>query len=140
MSQLIATLAVLLAIGGAPSWANAAGVTIDDTTIAHATSTMSNSIEITEYREGTDNGCPRLLAGCKRYAVCILSPAPIAVLDAEFPQSATATRFSVGVEDGREFSRCLLNTLNTADDAKRAYTYCFKCEDVTTPPPRRGDH
>jgi hypothetical protein len=85
-----------------------------------------------------------LLADCKRYGVCINSPTAIAVLDAVLPQSAGSTRFSVGVEDGRQFSQCLLSTVNTAntsgapgsdhfDNSARPYTYCLKCEDVAVP-------
>jgi len=40
----------------------------------------------------------------------------------------------VGVEDGRDFGRCVLASLN-ADGAggKRRYVYCLRCEGVTAP-------
>ena len=93
---------------------------------------------------GGESTCSRLLADCKHYGVCINSPTAIAVLDAVLPQSATSTRFLVGVEDGRQFSQCLLSTVNTVntsvgggpdhfDNPTRPYTYCFKCEDVAVP-------
>jgi len=133
-------LAAIAARGPSPS---AGGVTVNGAVVPHATSTTSTSVDITEFREGGDSTCSRLLADCKHYAVCINSPAAIAVLDAVLPQSAASTRFSVGVEDGRQFSQCLLSTVNTNtsagpgfahfDNSPRPYTYCFKCEDVTLP-------
>jgi hypothetical protein len=134
MSQVAFALIALVAIAKGPPDAAKGGVTVSGTTIPHATSTISTTVDITEFREGTGDRCARLLSGCKHYAVCVVSPAPVAVLDAVLPQSAVVPSFSVGVEDGREFSQCLLSGLSTANNGKPTFTYCFKCEDVSAPP------
>jgi hypothetical protein len=144
MTCVAITMVALAAIGARSANPSAGGVTVNAAVIPRATSTTSTSVDITEFREGGDSTCPRLLADCKRYGVCINSPAPIAVLDAVLPQSAASARFTVGVEDGRQFSQCLLSTVNTAntsgapgfghfDKSPHPYTYCFKCEDVAVP-------
>jgi hypothetical protein len=67
--------------------------------------------------------------------VCIVSPTPIAPLDARLPRAETLNppvSFTVGVEDGREFQGCLLASLKAdGAGAKRRYTYCLRCADVT---------
>jgi hypothetical protein len=134
-------LALLVALAGAATRTNAADVTVNNTAVPQAISTINNLIDITEFRSGGDaSACPILLSGCKHYGVCILSPAPVGVLDAVFPQSVTPPQFTVGVEDGRQFLQCLLNTLNVGPgtNGNRTYTYCFECENVTTPPCPQG--
>lgn len=136
MRVLGSTLGLLVALAGAATPANAADVTVNNVAVPQATSTINNLIDITQFRSGADaSSCPTLLSGCKHYGVCVLSPAPVGVLDAVFPQSATPPQFTVGVEDGRQFLQCLLNTLNAASgpNGTRTYAYCFECEDVTTP-------
>jgi len=67
--------------------------------------------------------------------VCVAAQAPLTLFDAKLPTSDTPSRFVVKVEDGREFSQCLLASLKTDDGGKRRLTYCLRCEDVTTPAP-----
>ena len=94
---------------------------------------------MTEYRDGTGGGCPRLIPGCVHAQVCVTAPGSVPVLDCQLDQAngIGSTRFTVGVEDGRQFLRCLLANLR-ADGvgAKRRYVYCLGCEAVTTPPPQ----
>jgi len=64
----------------------------------------------------------------------VVATAPVAVLDAELPVADTPDRFTVGIEDGRQFSRCLLASLKTDGSGnKRRLTYGLRCENVTTP-------
>jgi hypothetical protein len=59
---------------------------------------------------------------------------PVAVVNAELPVGNTPDRFTVGIEDGRESSRCLLGSLKTDGSGNgRRLTYCLRCENVTTP-------
>lgn len=67
--------------------------------------------------------------------MCVAAQAPLTLFDAKLPTSDTPSRFVVKVEDGREFSQCLLASLKTDDGGKRRLTYCLRCEDVTTPAP-----
>ena len=74
------------------------------------------------------------LPGAKRYGVCVVATAPVAVLDAELPLGDTPDRFTVKIEDGREFGRCLLASLKTDGSGnKRRLTDCLRCEAVTIP-------
>ena len=134
MGQVAFALIALMAIAKGPADAAKGGVTVNGTAVPHATSTISTTVDITEFREGGGDRCGRLLSGCKHYAVCVVSPAPVPMLDAVLPQSAAAPSFSVEVEDGREFSQCLLSGLTTTNNGRPTFTYCFKCEDVSAPP------
>ena len=122
-------VAVVLATG-IP--ARAAEVTLDGVVVPQASSTMSIDVAITEYREGTEQ-CPRLLSGCPTLGVCIASPAPVASLDAQLAGAAPA-RFTVGVEDGRAFSRCVPASLETKGGRlRKQYEYCLRCEGLSGP-------
>ena len=128
----------LLAGGAIVAAAHGGGaVSLNGTVVPRATSMINSTVDLTPFRDGTEP-CARLIAGCKHYAVCISAPAPIAALDAALPQAATPSFFSVGVEDGRQFSQCLLSSLMTSDKGddgwKAVYKYCLQCLDVTTPP------
>jgi hypothetical protein len=119
----------------APAPAFGAGsVTLNGVPIPKATSALSIAADVTEYREGGEL-CPRLLKQCPKIGVCLTAPAPVSELDAEVAGAGSATRFTVGIEDGRELVRCLVTSL-TADGsgARRRWTYCLRCEGSTAPP------
>ena len=125
-----ATAAVLVLVGG--GIARAAEVTLDGAVISNASATMNIEVGITEFREGGEQ-CPRLLPGCPKLGVCIAAPAPVASLDAQLA-GAQAARFAVGVEDGRVFSRCVPESLETKGGRlKKAYQYCLRCEGLGGP-------
>jgi imidazole glycerol phosphate synthase subunit HisF len=108
-------------------------VSINGVAVPKATSTMDGTQDVSEFRAGGD---PTILLfpGAKRYGVCLVAAAPVAVLDAELPLSDSPDRFTVKTEDGREFSRCLLASLKTDGSGnKRRLTYCLRCENVTAP-------
>ena len=127
--MLSMAVAVALATGIA---ARAAEVTLDGAVIPQASSTMSIDVAITEFRDGSEQ-CPRLLPGCPALGVCIASPAPVAALDAQLAGAALA-RFTVGVEDGRAFSRCVPASLETKGGRlRKQYEYCLRCEGLSGP-------
>lgn len=110
----------------------AAEVTIDGVVVPRASSTLRIDVGITEFREGGEQ-CPRLLPGCPKLAVCVTAPAPIASLDAQLA-GAAATRSNVGVEDGRLFSRCVPESLETSGGRiRKQYEYCLRCEALSGP-------
>jgi len=123
-------MAFVLATAGR---AGAAGVTLDGVVVPEASATMSIDVDITEFREGGGGQCPRLLPGCPKLEVCIVAPAPVAPLDAQLA-GASPARFSVGVEDGRTFGRCVPASLETKGGKHRKhYDYCLRCEGLTGP-------
>jgi hypothetical protein len=110
-----------------------AEVAVDGVAVPKATSTIDSSQDVIEFQEGGGGGVA-LVPGRKRYGVCLVAPAPIAALDAELPLAADVTRFVVTVEDGRQFSQCLLASLKAeGSGSKRRLSYCLRCENVTTP-------
>lgn len=124
----IAVAFVLVAAGSA----RAAEVTLDGSVIPGASARMSIDVGITEFREGGEQ-CPRLLPSCPKLEVCIDASAPVARLDAQLA-GATADRFTVGVEDGRSFGRCIPASLETKGAKHRKhYDYCLRCETLTGP-------
>jgi hypothetical protein len=113
--------------------ARAADVTIDGVPVPKAVSHMSIDVDITEFREGGDAGCPHLVAGCTLPRVCVDTFAPVPVLDAQLA-GAAAAHFAVGVEDGRQFQQCVLESLDSQKEkARRRYEYCLRCEGVAGP-------
>jgi len=111
----------------------AAAIAVNGAVVPKATSTVDITQTLIEFREGAETS-PQMLPGAKRYGVGVVAPSPIAVLDAELPRADTPTRFSVQIEDGRSFGRCLVASLKTEGSAgKRRLTYCLRCEDVTVP-------
>jgi hypothetical protein len=128
-------MAPVLALGAVLdlSVACAADVSIDGTVVPRASSTVEATQDVTEFRSGGDPAIS-LIPGSKRYTVCVITSAPVVVLDAELPLADTPDRFTVGIEDGRQFSRCLLASLKADGSGnKRRLTYCLRCENVTTP-------
>jgi hypothetical protein len=122
-------IALVLAVAGT---AGAAEVTLDGIVVPEASATMSIDVPITEYRDGTEQ-CPRLIPGCPKLEVCIAAPARVAPLDAQLA-GATPARFTVGVEDGRSFGRCVPASLETRGGKHRKhYEYCLRCETLTGP-------
>lgn len=85
--------------------------------IPNATSTFEATQEVTEFRED-GNPVIRLISGPKRYTVCAVARAPIAVLDAEVPVADVSNYFVVKVEDGRDLSNCLMESLKTEAQEK----------------------
>jgi hypothetical protein len=73
------------------------------------------------------------LAADVKPTVCVETAAPVAALDGQLA-GAPAARFTVGVEDGRQFGRCVLASLDTTGaGGKRRYQYCLRCEGITGP-------
>jgi len=129
LARIGAGFAIALGAAGA---ALAADVTLDGAAVPDAKATMSIDVPITEFREGGEQ-CPRLLPGCPKLEVCIAAPRAIAPLDAQLAGAAPA-RFSVGVEDGRVFARCIPASLDTKEEHRRkSYRYCLRCEGLTGP-------
>jgi hypothetical protein len=126
-------LAAVLAALGAVA-AQAADVTLDGVVVPKASATMTISVPITQYRDGASaDQCPRLLPLCPKPEVCNATPGPIARIDAQLA-GAAPVRFTVGVEDGRLFSRCLPASLETKGGRlRKSYSYCLRCEGVTGP-------
>lgn len=128
-----ASFLLVLAVLVSPLACRAADVTLDGAVVPKATSSMRIPVDVTEFREGGGSGCPILLPGCPKPKVCVTAPAPIAPLDAQLA-GAPPARFTVGVEDGRSFGRCVLLSLDTSGaGGKRRYLYCLRCEGVTAP-------
>lgn len=110
-----------------------ANVAVNGLDVPKASSSIDSTQDILEFREG---GNPNILLvpSVKRFAVCVIAPAPIAALDAELTLGDTPSRFTVRVEDGREFGQCLLASLRAeGSGGKRRLSYCLRCENVTTP-------
>ncbi len=123
-----------LALLAAPAIACASDdVVVNGVIVPKAASTVEVTQDLIEFREGGETH-PRLLVGAKRYGVCVVAPAPVAVLDAELPRADAVTRMTVQIEDGRAFAGCLVASLTIdGSGGKRRLTYCLRCEDVTTP-------
>jgi hypothetical protein len=110
-----------------------ADVAVNGTVVPKASSTIDSTQDVLELREG-GNPNIRLLPGLKRFGVCVISPGPIAALDAELPLDDTPSRFTVRLEDSREFGQCLLASFKAeGSGGKRRLTYCLRCENVTAP-------
>ncbi len=132
MSSASAIAAVALLLVATPA-AFAAEVAVNGAAVPKAASTVEITQDVIEFREGGETS-PQVIPGAKRYGVCVVTPSPVAVLDAELPRADTVTRFTVQIEDGRAFGRCLVASLKTeGSGGKRRLTYCLRCEDVTTP-------
>jgi hypothetical protein len=106
-------------------------VTLNGAVVPGAQSSIDITVDITEFRQGGSPGAT-LLARGKHYHVSILTDRPVAVLDAELPVAATGTRFTVVVEDGREFLRCLVAGLRSGP-APGSLVYKLQCEDMIPP-------
>ena len=142
-SRIISICGALVFVAAAASPVAAHGsVSVNGTPIPETTPVMDATIEVTEFRDGTDPSIVKLAPGPKRYNVCVVSRNPIGVFDAELPLADQPDRFTVRVEDGREFGRCLLTDFHAGTkvaehrrDARsvRIYKYCLRCEGVSTP-------
>jgi hypothetical protein len=109
----------------------AAGVTLDGVPVPKGVSSMTIEVVVTEFREGGEpNQCARLIAGCAHPQVSLHTPKRVAVLDAQLTGAASVL-FTVGVEDGRLFHNCVLNSLEAR--GKRRYHYGMVCEGVSGP-------
>ncbi len=88
--------------------------------------------EVIEFREG-GTGDTRLIPGRVKYRVCIESPGLVPAIEAACAPDAQNPYLEVGIEDGRAFSRCLVESSKTfnrrADHgSKRITGYCLRCE------------
>jgi hypothetical protein len=137
-------IAVLATAMAAAPAAHAGTVAVNGVTLPRALGSVEATIDVTEFRDGNDPTVIRLVAGSKRYSVCVLTPDPVAVFDAELPLAASPDRFTVTVEDGREFSACLVERLEMVERPParprnsgpvQAYRYWLRCENVTVPAP-----
>ena len=111
-----------------------AQVAVNSVVAPKARSSIDSTQDVLELREGGNPNILLLVPSLKRFGVCVVSPAPIAALDAELPLDDTPSRFTVRVEDSREFGQCLLASLKAeGSGGKRRLTYCLRCENVTAP-------
>lgn len=117
-------------------------VMVNGTSLPYAVSFIDATVEVVEFRDGSNPNVVKLIPGAKRYTVCIASRVPVRVFDEELPVADTPDRFTVRVEDGRELSGCVLAGLKQAErPVERTrerrigslYRYCLRCEDVTLP-------
>ena len=110
-------------------------VTVNGIVLQDAQTNLNITIDVIEFREGSDP-VVHLTTGKKHYGVSIVSPTPIRMFDVEFPLAhATPQHFSVKIEDGREFSRCLVTGLKSSGaDPSHHLIYALACEDVSQPP------
>ena len=110
-------------------------VQVDGVSLDGTQSNLNVTVDIIEYRQGEDP-VVHLTPGKHHYGVAIVSQSPIAMFDAELsPPTATQHQFTVTVEDGREFSRCLVAGLKSAgSDPSHQLSYSLVCETVTPPP------
>jgi hypothetical protein len=128
---LATTLAAVLALGSA---AFAGAVLLNGTALPEASATVDASQEMVEPRDGAAPNERRPVLGPKRYGVCLVTPDPVASLDAEVPVTGTPSRFTITVEDGRRLENCLLASFTSNGiGAKRRFTYCLRCEHAISP-------
>ena len=128
MKTFVAMGIVLMVVVAA---ALAGDVELNGVEVPKAVTLIDVTQDVTEFRSGGDPAI-RLVPGPKRYGVCVSTASRVPALDAELPLADTPDRFTVKSDDGREFGACLLASLKVeAPEAKRRYTYCLRCEDVT---------
>jgi len=110
-------------------------IKVDGSVIDHARSNLNIVIDVIEFRQG-DDGLVHLTAGKKHYGLAIVSPRPLPMFDAELPAANPQPHsFTVIIEDGREFSRCLVTGLKSSGaDPTHNLSYSLACENVSTPP------
>lgn len=127
-------LAGLVHLDCAPAAPAAGSVRVDGNLVPGAWSTIDNTIELIEIRDGTGGSVPRLAYGIKRFGVCVVAPGPVPAFDALFRTSASAPRFRVAVEDGSVFVNCLLTGQKAEGKGReRRFSYCHRCEGLTAP-------
>ncbi len=91
---------------------------------------MNVEASVIEVREGGNDSCPRLTAGrCPTLSVCVVSPAAVPALDQQLVESPVK-RVAVGVEDGRQFLRCLPERATARGGGNHRYRYCLRCEEM----------
>ena len=134
LRRALATLACAVVATLASTRAEAdVDVAVNGVVLAKASSSIDSTQDVLEFRGGGDPSI-QLVPSLKRFGVCVISPGPIAALDAELPLDDTPSRFTVRVEDGREFGQCLLASLKAeGSGGKRRLSYCLRCENVTAP-------
>lgn len=115
-------------------------VVVNGITLTNAHADINITIDVIEFRQGADP-VVHLTTGRKHYGLSLTSPVPVPMFEAELPFSnSTPNQFSVSVEDGREFSRCLVTGLVSSGSATdRRLVYMLRCEDVSLPPATCGN-
>ena len=131
------TVTVVLTPGGVAE--TSGGVVLNGELIPYSSASVDATIEVSEFRDGNDPLVVRLVPGTKRYGVCIVARGPVALLDAELPIPDSPDRFSVRIEDRREFGSCLLESLKLQrgpfSTSRPGYEYCLRCESLALPTP-----
>jgi hypothetical protein len=89
-------------------------VLVNGNVVPKAKSAVEIQKEVREFREGGGGGT-RLLPGEVEYRVCIESPALIPVIEAACAPEAPNPYLDVTVEDGRSFTRCLVESSSTSN-------------------------
>ncbi len=105
-------------------------ITLNGVLIAGTEARPDIAVNIVEFREGGSD-VVLLLPGLRRYGITVVSRDSIAVLESQMPVAAGPARFTIGLQNGRTFHRCLvagLTSEGTADGYR--LLYALRCEDV----------
>ena len=115
-------------------------VVVNGITLTNTHADINMTIDVIEFRQG-NAPVAHLTTGRKHYGFSLISFVPVPMFEAELPlSSATTSQFSVSVEDGREFSRCLVTGLvSSGSGTDRRLIYTLRCEDVSLPPATCGN-
>jgi len=112
----------------------AQGVVINGLVAHGARANLNITVDLIEYRQG-DDAMVHLTTGKKHYGLAVVSPRPLPQFDPELLLSTTAQPFTVSVEDGREFTGCLVTGLKTVGpDTAPRLSYALACESMSLPP------
>lgn len=124
------TLLLVSSMLGCAAMGQTASITINGILIGGTEARPDITVNIVEVREGGSN-LALLLPGLKRYGITVVSRDPIAVLESQLPVVAIPARFTIGMENGRTFHRCLVAGL-TSEGTAGGYRllYALRCEDV----------
>jgi len=115
--------------------AEAQEIKVNGIRIDGARSNLNITIDVIEFRQG-DDPIAHLTTGKKHYGLSVISSRPVPMFDAELLTSNSEPhQFTVVVEDGREFNRCLVAGLKSAgSDPSHNLAYLLACESVSMPP------
>jgi hypothetical protein len=117
------------------SSAEAQGIRVNGVRIDGARSNLNIIVDVIEFRQD-DDPTVRLTTSKKHYGLSVISPRPVPMFDAELPTSNFPPHyFTVTMEDGREFSGCVVAGLKSSgSDPSHNLAYVLTCGNVNTPP------
>jgi hypothetical protein len=133
MRKCILWLSLFLLLRVSP--AEAQGIKVNGIRIDGARSNLNIVVDVIEFRQD-DDPAVRLTTSKKHYGLSVISPRPVPTFDAELPASDFPPHyFTVVVEDGREFSGCVVAGLKSSGaDPSHNLAYVLACGNVSTPP------